>query len=78
MKPITLLAIVLALGTAAYGLSRGIFIGSAVVQFTSAGGTYLGRECRYLFPSGVTTLRKGGWTTRQEAENEFCQLFMQQ
>ena len=65
--------VLIALVMGAYALNRGLFIGSNIIRFD--GEKYLARECRYLFPSGVTRVRKGGWHKLEEAENEYCPLF---
>jgi hypothetical protein len=54
----------------AYELNRGIYVGSEVVQVV-----YYYKHCRYLFPSGITVVKKGGWDSREEAQNQFCRLF---
>lgn len=46
-----------------------------MIQFESSGMQWWGRECRYLFPSGVSTIRKGGSFTKDGGENEHCLLF---
>jgi hypothetical protein len=56
----------------AYGVNRGIYIGSSVVQLQKKTGTYYYKYCRYLFQSGVTVTRRGGWDTEQEAANDAC------
>jgi hypothetical protein len=56
----------------AYGLNRGIYLGSSVVQLQKNTGTYYYKHCRYLFPSGVTVIEHGGWDTDQEAANDVC------
>jgi hypothetical protein len=76
MKFGTIVFVAAVIAAIAYSMNRGLFIGSTIVQFDGAGGRYWGRECRYLFPSGIIALRKGGWYTEAEAENEFCFLFL--
>lgn len=71
-----LLTAALIVAGVAYGLNRGTFLYSTVGPATDAlAGTYHYRTCRYLFASGVVTLRKGGWLTEADAANEFCPLF---
>ncbi len=70
MKPgwaFLLLALVVLAG---FSLNIGIFVGSEIVK-----DDYWKKRCNYLFPSGITTILKGGWNTRAEAENELCRLF---
>ena len=57
-KKTLLIAIsILTLIFAAYGLQRGLYVGSEVL-FKSG---YWRLECRYIYPSGVFTVDTGGW-----------------
>ena len=71
------LAVVALLG---YGLNRGVYVGSRIVQGQMGQAPYatptFGKQCRYLFISGVHEPKKQpGWFGRTDAENEFCRLF---
>jgi len=55
---------------------NGIFVGTRVFQGSGTSDVYWYQECSYLFPSGITTRKVGGWLTQVEAENEACQLFL--
>lgn len=58
-----------------YGLNRGLYFGSHISQFESSNVTWWGLHCRYLFPSGIITARKGGEYTKESAANHYCTLF---
>lgn len=60
----------LALALLAYGLRRGLLIGSDVV---SRGYYY--KQCRYISFSGITVERFGGWEANESAENQPCRAF---
>ncbi len=71
-----IVAAIIVVALLAYSLDRGLHVGSSIVRFQGSGGEqYWGRDCRYLFPSGITVVRKGGWNLREEAENEYCRMF---
>jgi hypothetical protein len=71
-----LIAVLIILVMLGYALNRGLFVGSQIIRYEDTGASYLARECRYLFPTGVTTIRKGAWPQRTDAENEYCPLFL--
>jgi hypothetical protein len=66
-----LFALVL-IGLIGYGLNRGVYVGSEV--FSDMDGRFR-KQCKYLFPGGVTRKISGVWITRAEAQDEFCHLF---
>ena len=66
-----LFALVL-IGLIGYGLNRGVYVGSEV--FSDMDGRFR-KQCKYLFPSGVTRKISGAWIIRAEAQDEFCRLF---
>ena len=57
------LCLVMVLGLLAYGLRRGLLIGSDVV---SRGYYY--KQCRYMSFTGITVERFGGWEANESAE----------
>lgn len=54
-----------------YCLNRGVFIGSEIAQV----GGYYKKRCAYLLPSGATNVYRGGWTSPEQAQGEYCRLF---
>lgn len=71
------LAVIALLG---YSLNRGIYVGSRIIQGQMGQSPYatptFGKQCRYLFPSGIHQTRKEpGWFNRDGADNDFCSLF---
>jgi hypothetical protein len=59
----------------AYGLNRGIYVGSSEVEREKSTGVYHYKLCRYLFFSGITVIENGGWDSSQEAAHKRCGLF---
>lgn len=61
----------------AYGLNRGIYVGSELVPGVNTfnGRPNVTKNCRYLFPSGIhAQWANTGWT-EEEADDAFCALF---
>jgi hypothetical protein len=69
-KVVLVLGLLLALELLAYGLSRGLFIGSDVVSHG-----YYHKHCRYLSFAGISVERSGGWEAYASAEGQPCRLF---
>lgn len=63
----------------AYGLNRGIFIGTSIDSQVLGGTIIFAKHCRYLFPSGIHLTSRGAiGYTRSEAESKDsspCPLF---
>ena len=46
----------------------------SVEEFSDMDGRFR-KQCKYLFPGGVTRKISGVWISRAEAQDEFCHLF---
>jgi hypothetical protein len=64
--------------TIAYGLNRGIYLGSATYPSENSfapGTPWFVKNCRYLFPDGIHRTYANGARTMEEASNGICPFF---
>jgi hypothetical protein len=68
-KGLLLIAAVLLAVSAAYGLNRGIFVGSERLLYGPEHGNIMKTECHYLFITGISKFDAGF------GENSYCRFF---
>jgi hypothetical protein len=59
----------------AYAMNRGVYVGSKVYFYKE---TTWGKDCYYLFPSGVHTVNVSAGQSAVEADRGFCPFFQPQ
>ena len=66
-----------AIATRAYGLNRGVYVGSEVFPYTPSGAdkVWYEKDCRYLFPSGIHAQWVTVAPTPEGADKGFCTFF---